>query len=128
MHIYLLAPFRTQFQLNTEYCLSNWGATCDLIHEGLKQVGLPHAMAAIGPLRTAPLGFQKYESLNSDHLGPFMQPVVTLSVPKAELPGLCNRYLAPVAEAIGAASGQIELLALDVYVFDNTIGMAQLAL
>src|SRR5690606_11493996 len=49
-------------------------------------------------------------------------------VPKAELPGLCTRYLAPVAEAIGAASDRIELLALDIYVFDNTIGMAQLAL
>lgn len=125
MQISLLAPFRTQLQLDTEYCLSNWEVARETISASLAGMALPLDLVAKGPDQEGPRGFQKYVSLNTDYASPFVRPLATLTLPESGLEASRDRYFASVASAIGAATSDLHLRRAQIFIHDNTIAMAQ---
>jgi len=126
MRLHLVAPFRTQFQIDTEFCLSDWDRTSGLIEAALATARTANGFTLSGPARRGRNGFQKYVTLATDHLSPFSTPLLTFEAPPAIREAFAGRYFDAFAGALGVDTPVLETLRILVY--DNTVAMLAVTL
>ncbi len=95
------------------------------MEEAIAHVSLPYGLEAKGPAPDNLGGFQKYDSLNADHASPFVRPLLTVSVPETGLKNIRDRHFSELASAIGMKRDDLDLKSVQIFVYDNTIAMAQ---
>jgi hypothetical protein len=125
MHVELIAPFRTLFNLNTDVASTYVTDTAQLLDAAAKQYATETGEKAYTSLAPAPKGFRKFTTLAADNRTLFSTPALCIAFDGETLIDLTQRAITRSSKALGErfVLAPTTPLSLRVHVYDNTIGV-----
>jgi hypothetical protein len=125
MHVELIAPFRTLFNLNTDIAETHLNAAVRVLDATATQYAAETGERTFTPLQPTPSGFRKFTTLSADNRTTFSMPALCIAFDGTRLADLTQRAIARASETLGE---QFVLaptipLSLEVHIYDNTVGI-----